>query len=211
MGILMCVYLYRESPGKFDSRTLNRKSLSRWTGRIRVKSTARRGAVCGGLTQGALCNNSSTTRFYYICIYIYIYMFIYTYTYLIHIYIYIYIYIWRHALFYHKHKLHVMTCAHGTGPPGGLPLLLSILLMCMFVCMFMFMISFMSMITFMIMHMFMCLLMIILLLLLIIIIIIIITIIILITPTHGTGPPAVKLFNRWYYTWYTYYIAANTI
>ena len=31
----MSVEMYRESPGKFDSRTLNRKTLSRWTGRIR--------------------------------------------------------------------------------------------------------------------------------------------------------------------------------
>ena len=30
----MSVELYRESPGKFDSRTLNRKTLNRWTGRI---------------------------------------------------------------------------------------------------------------------------------------------------------------------------------
>ena len=29
----MSVYFYRESPGKFDSRTLIRKTLSRWTGR----------------------------------------------------------------------------------------------------------------------------------------------------------------------------------
>ena len=29
----MSVEIYRESPGKFDSRTLNRKTLSRWTGR----------------------------------------------------------------------------------------------------------------------------------------------------------------------------------
>ena len=32
--ILMSVEFYRESPGKFDSRTLSRKSLNRWTGRI---------------------------------------------------------------------------------------------------------------------------------------------------------------------------------
>ena len=29
----MSIEFYRESPGKFDSRTLNRKTLSRWTGR----------------------------------------------------------------------------------------------------------------------------------------------------------------------------------
>ena len=30
----MSVEFYRESPGKFDSGTLSRKTLSRWTGRI---------------------------------------------------------------------------------------------------------------------------------------------------------------------------------
>ena len=30
----MSVEFYRESAGKFDSRTLSRKTLSRWTGRI---------------------------------------------------------------------------------------------------------------------------------------------------------------------------------
>ena len=29
----MSVEFYRESPGKFDSRTLNWKTLNRWTGR----------------------------------------------------------------------------------------------------------------------------------------------------------------------------------
>ena len=29
----MSVEFYRESPGKFDPRTLSRKTLSRWTGR----------------------------------------------------------------------------------------------------------------------------------------------------------------------------------
>ena len=29
----MSVEFYRESPGKFDPRTFNRKTLSRWTGR----------------------------------------------------------------------------------------------------------------------------------------------------------------------------------
>ena len=32
----MSVEFYRESPGKFDSRTLNRTTLSRWTGRITI-------------------------------------------------------------------------------------------------------------------------------------------------------------------------------
>ena len=33
----MSVEFYRESPGKFDSRTLSRETLSRWTGRICIK------------------------------------------------------------------------------------------------------------------------------------------------------------------------------
>ena len=33
-GIRMPIEFDRGSPGKFDSRTLNRKTLSRWTGRI---------------------------------------------------------------------------------------------------------------------------------------------------------------------------------
>ena len=32
-GILMSVNFDRGSPGKFDSRTLNRKTINRWTGR----------------------------------------------------------------------------------------------------------------------------------------------------------------------------------
>ena len=32
----MSVEFDRGSPGKFDSRTLNRKTLNRWTGRINV-------------------------------------------------------------------------------------------------------------------------------------------------------------------------------
>ena len=32
----MSVEFYRESPGKFDSRTLSRKTLNRWTGRNRL-------------------------------------------------------------------------------------------------------------------------------------------------------------------------------
>ena len=31
-GILMSVEFYRGSPGKFDSRTINRTTLNRWTG-----------------------------------------------------------------------------------------------------------------------------------------------------------------------------------
>ena len=35
----MSVEFYRESPGKFGSRTLNRKTLSRWTGRTTLIMT----------------------------------------------------------------------------------------------------------------------------------------------------------------------------
>ena len=35
----MSVEFYRESHGKFDSRTLNRKTLNRWTGRSLVSRT----------------------------------------------------------------------------------------------------------------------------------------------------------------------------
>ena len=38
----MSVESYRESPGKFDSRTLNRKTLNRWTGRTSVHALRQR-------------------------------------------------------------------------------------------------------------------------------------------------------------------------
>ena len=38
-GILMSVEFDRGSPGSFDSRTLYRKTLNRWTGRIRAMRT----------------------------------------------------------------------------------------------------------------------------------------------------------------------------
>ena len=34
----MSVEFFRGSPGKFDSRTLIRKTLSRWTGRITIEA-----------------------------------------------------------------------------------------------------------------------------------------------------------------------------
>ena len=68
----MSVEFYRESPGKFDSRTLSRKTLNRWTGRMKgptagytagVKSeTAAAGPRClppAGLRAGLLL---ATTR-----------------------------------------------------------------------------------------------------------------------------------------------------
>ena len=38
----MSVDFYRESPGKSDSRTLNRTTFSRWTGRNRPSATPKR-------------------------------------------------------------------------------------------------------------------------------------------------------------------------
>ena len=37
----MSVEFYRESPGKFDSRTLSRKTLSRWTGRTCIHTACK--------------------------------------------------------------------------------------------------------------------------------------------------------------------------
>ena len=67
----MPVEFDRESPGKFDSRTLNRTTLSRWTGRVTI------------ITMTAISNNNIPDRitttilfalfsYYYIYIYIYI-------------------------------------------------------------------------------------------------------------------------------------------
>ena len=79
VGILMSVEFYREPPGKFDSRTLNRTTLNRWTGRDNKHVNAS--------DNHTVDNNAN------ICITIYIYIYIYThiYTY-IHMHIYIYIY-----------------------------------------------------------------------------------------------------------------------
>ena len=43
----MSVEFYRGSPGKFDSRTLNTKTLNRWTGRM------------AGQTRGTACVHAS--------------------------------------------------------------------------------------------------------------------------------------------------------
>ena len=90
MGIRMSVEFYRESPGKFDSRTLNRKTLDRWTGRTTNDNTC--------LTLDVLFVEIIVGE---IVLY-YIYIYIYTHTIYIcvcmsvcmciHIYIYIYIY-----------------------------------------------------------------------------------------------------------------------
>ena len=38
----MSVEFYREPPGKFDSRTLSRKTLNRWTGRVHTRTPAQK-------------------------------------------------------------------------------------------------------------------------------------------------------------------------
>ena len=48
----MSVELYRESPGSFDSSTLNRKTLNRWTGRMCVTFSMKR-SLGLGLFHGA--------------------------------------------------------------------------------------------------------------------------------------------------------------
>ena len=51
----MSVEFHREAPGKFDSRTLNRKTLNRWTGRTGVcekKLLSRPAGLRGHLLQG---------------------------------------------------------------------------------------------------------------------------------------------------------------
>ena len=81
----MSVESKRGSPGKFDSRTLNRKMLSRWTGR---------NLECQGVDSVRFL----ITAYIYIYIYIHTYMYVYMYIYIYRerercIYIYIYIYI----------------------------------------------------------------------------------------------------------------------
>ena len=95
----MSVELYRESPGKFDSRTLSRETLSRWTGHV------------------------------YVYIYIYMYRYrerdipIYIYIYICDIYIYIYMYMYIYIYIYYRSaaagpRLH--RAARERGPaPGG--------------------------------------------------------------------------------------------
>ena len=96
----MSVEFYRESPGKFDSRTLNRTTLNRWTGRnhpsrksqprgeaVRVpRADASRGGamiiyyvVLLLIIIIIISSSSSSTYTYvymYVCVYIYIYIYI---------------------------------------------------------------------------------------------------------------------------------------
>ena len=75
----MSVSFYGESPGKFDSRTLSRKTLSSWTGRTMLYN---------------VILHNDIVRIYdicmYVCVYIYIYIYIYVY---LHTHTYIHTYI----------------------------------------------------------------------------------------------------------------------
>ena len=67
----MSVEFYRESPGKFDSRTLNRKTLSRWNGRscrsrFPLPLAARKSSLIA-------CRRDAKSFNTYVHIYIYIY------------------------------------------------------------------------------------------------------------------------------------------
>ena len=67
----MSVGFYRESPGKFDSRTLNRTTLSMWTGRD-----------SGGPYLGRETGRTARSAVSPANIYTYIYIYIYIYTYI---------------------------------------------------------------------------------------------------------------------------------
>ena len=74
IGILMSVESYRESPGKFDSRTLSTKTLNRWTGR-----TARYHTCIMYTIPHIIYNHIPHNIYIYIYIHIYIYIYIYMY------------------------------------------------------------------------------------------------------------------------------------
>ena len=82
MGIIISVESDRESPGKFDSRTLNRETLNRWTGR----------------TYTYTCMSMSMINIH---VYnLYVHMCVYAYNTYMCIYVYIYIYIYIHRFTY---------------------------------------------------------------------------------------------------------------
>ena len=81
-----CPYkFYRESPGKFDSRTLSRETLSRWTGRraLHVRARAQNVAIsyfdAEAQIRNMICRKLSLSLYIYIYIYIYLFI-IHTYT-----------------------------------------------------------------------------------------------------------------------------------
>ena len=100
----MSVEFYRESPGMFDSRTLSRETLSRWTGRV-SKRLSRRcmpnarskdSRMCHVIVLASCCLsvfrivNVMLQDMMVIVRVIYIYIYIYIYTHTMYVYIYIY-------------------------------------------------------------------------------------------------------------------------
>ena len=76
----MSVEFYRESPGKFDSRTLKRTTLSRWTGRTLGASYAREREHEKSSSAYPQSAPRHIHTYIGICIYIYIYIYVYMYT-----------------------------------------------------------------------------------------------------------------------------------
>ena len=74
----MSVLCYRESPGKFDSRTLSRETLSRWTGRNYYFDLPDGGVLVQGARREAVLY---IYIYIYACVYIHIYIYIYVYAY----------------------------------------------------------------------------------------------------------------------------------
>ena len=89
----MSVDFYRESPGKFDSRTLNGKTLSRWTGRILKENTF---AYTETRDQALALPHPLIHTHAYIYTYVYVYIYIYIY--------YKYIFIHTYSTLYIPHS-----------------------------------------------------------------------------------------------------------
>ena len=87
----MPVECYRESPGKFDSRTLNRKTRNRWTGRNLGPVACRDSAVASLARESGI--GLDANRRMVAVIHMYTYIYIYMCLYVLYVYIYIYIYI----------------------------------------------------------------------------------------------------------------------
>ena len=94
MEIPISVEFYRSSPGKFDSRTPSRKTLSRWTGRSLTGSPYFRSETwsCRPACRSA-ARDETATRYIYIYIYIYV---------CVYMYMYIYIYILYYTILYYN-------------------------------------------------------------------------------------------------------------
>ena len=75
----MSVEMYRESPGKFDSMTLNRTTLSRWTGRSYTAAEERGDLLreAGAAKHLEARVRAAPMRIVNVHIYIYIYIYLY--------------------------------------------------------------------------------------------------------------------------------------